>query len=305
MPALSRTRRGTAAVWLWPGRALYAGPSLRLGPHSGAVACVAVGVDAPFSVRCASGAELRARTALIPPRVRHHLVAGGDRMVFLYLDPGSPADRACRARFTTSDGGAGSAEGRACRAGFAPGSGADRAGFTPGDGVMTGHEAEDSLLAGAAAISGDSPDEQIAAWTAEATGHERPSFTDPRIDVAMRRLLGSAEPLPAALLAAELGLSESRFLRLFRDRTGTSYRRFRLWAQMHRAARALAEGENLTRAAADGAFASPSHFSTAFHAMFGLPPSALFAGRPAIRCLDAHQATAASSAPPPATSTQK
>ncbi|MFI9847112.1 helix-turn-helix domain-containing protein [Nonomuraea sp. NPDC051941] len=244
-------------MWLWPGRALYAGPSLRLGPHSGAVACVAVGVDAPFAVRRAPGGELRARTALIPPRVRHQLTAGGDRMVFLYLDPGSAEDRACRARFTAGEGG-----------------------------VMTGHEAEAGLLVRAAAISAHSPDRQITAWADEATGHGPPSFTDPRIAAAMRRLIGADEPLPAALLAVELGLSESRFLRLFRDRTGTSYRRFRLWAQMHRAGRALAAGENLTRAAADGYFASPSHFSTAFHAMFGLPPSALLSRQLTIRCLD-------------------
>ncbi|MEU6715822.1 helix-turn-helix domain-containing protein [Nonomuraea sp. NPDC046802] len=268
MSALSRTCRdtaspqvrevpgGQAAVWLWPGRALYAGPSLRLGPHSGAVACVAVGVDAPFTVRRTSG-ELRARTALIPPRVRHHLIAGGERMVFLYLDPGSAEDRACRARFAAGD-----------------------------HGVLTGHESEAGLLVRAAAISAHSPDQEITDWTAEATGHEAASFTDPRIAAAMCRLIGADQPLPAALLAAELGLSESRFLRLFSDRTGTSYRRFRLWAQMHRAARALAEGANLTRAAADGYFASPSHFSTAFHAMFGLPPSALLSRSLTIRCLD-------------------
>lgn len=161
-------------------------------------------------------------------------------MVFLYLDPGSAKDRACRARFTAGE-----------------------------YGVMTGHDAEAALLVRAAAISAHSPDRQVAAWTDEATGHTTASFTDPRIAAALRRLIGADEPVPAALLAAELGLSESRFLRLFRDGTGTSYRRFRLWAQMHRAARALATGENLTRAAADGYFASPSHFSTAFHAMFG------------------------------------
>ncbi|MEU7834112.1 helix-turn-helix domain-containing protein [Nonomuraea sp. NPDC049129] len=269
MSALSRARRGMAspqareatggeaAVWLWPGRALYAGPSLRLGPHSGSVACVAVGVDAPFTVRSAPGGELRARTALIPPRVRHQLTAGGDRMVFLYLDPGSAEDRACRARFTAGE-----------------------------HGVMTAHEAEAGLLVRAATIRAHSPDRQIAVWADEVTGHEAASLTDPRIAAAMRRLIGADEPLPAALLAAELGLSESRFLRLFRERTGTSYRRFRLWAQMHRAGRALAAGENLTRAAADGYFASPSHFSTAFHAMFGLPPSALLSGHLTIRCLD-------------------
>ncbi|GII04391.1 helix-turn-helix domain-containing protein [Planobispora takensis] len=259
MPTPSPTRRAVdgAAVWLWPGRALYAGPSLRLGPHSGAVACLAVGVDAPFAVRPVTGGELRARTALIAPRMRHRLMMPGDRMVFLYLEPGSADDRACRT------------------------------GFTAGQGeILTGHRHEDDLLAGAAELSPHTPVPRVTAWIAGAVGHAGTSYADPRIAAATRRLVDARRPLPAGPLAAELGLSESRFLRLFRDGTGTSYRRFRLWAQMHRAARALAAGHNLTRAAADGHFASPSHLSTAFHAMFGLTPSALLSGNPTIHCLD-------------------
>ncbi|GAA2276871.1 helix-turn-helix domain-containing protein [Nonomuraea roseoviolacea subsp. roseoviolacea] len=259
MPALPPIRRAAAGavVWLWPGRALYAGPSLRLGPHSGAVACLAVGVDAPFTVRSTSGGELRARTALLAPRVRHQLTASGDRMVFLYLDPGSADDRACRTGFATSR-----------------------------EKILVEHRHEDDLLAQAAQWSSHTPIPQITAWITKATGHAKTSSADPRITAATRRLISAGHPLPAASLAAELGLSESRFLRLFRDGTGTSYRRFRLWAQMHRAARALAEGHNLTRASADGYFASPSHLSTAFHAMFGLTPSALLSQDLTIRCLD-------------------
>lgn len=258
MSALSPTRRAArATVWLWPGRALYAGPSLRLGPHSGAVACLAVGVDAPFTVHLMPGGELRARTALVAPRVRHQLTASSDRMVFLYLDPGSADDQACRT------------------------------GFTGGEAkILVEHRHEDDLLAGAAELSSHTPALQVTAWITRATGRARTSYADPRITAATRRLIDAEQPMPAALLAAELGMSESRFLRLFRDGTGTSYRRYRLWTQMHRAGRALAAGFNLTRAAADGYFASPSHLSTAFHAMFGLTPSALLSQDLTIRCLD-------------------
>ncbi|WP_433214562.1 helix-turn-helix domain-containing protein [Microtetraspora malaysiensis] len=258
MPALPRTRRAAGAVvWLLPGRALYSGPSLRLGPHSGAVACLAVGVDAPFTVRLVPGGELRARTALVAPRVRHQLTASGDHIVFLYLDPRSADDRACRASFTSGE-----------------------------EKILAEHRHEDDLLAGAAELSSHTPALQVTAWIAKATGHATTSYADPRITAAARRLIDAGRPLPAARLAAELGLSESRFLRLFRDGTGTSYRRYRLWSQMHRAARALAAGHNLTRAAADGYFASPSHLSTAFQAMFGLRPSTLLSQDLAIRCLD-------------------
>ncbi|CRK56290.1 Transcriptional regulator, AraC family [Alloactinosynnema sp. L-07] len=78
-------------------------------------------------------------------------------------------------------------------------------------------------------------------------------------------------------LAAAVGVSTSRFLHLFRDYTGTSFRRYRLWARMLAAGSAIAAGGNLTDAAADAGFASPSHLSSSFHAMFGLRPSLLLA----------------------------
>lgn len=65
------------SVWLWPGHALYAGPSLQLDPHSGSVWCLAVGVDGPVTVT--AGERVVARSVLIPPRVIHHLDTHGGR----------------------------------------------------------------------------------------------------------------------------------------------------------------------------------------------------------------------------------
>ncbi|MEU8680658.1 AraC family transcriptional regulator [Streptomyces sp. NPDC048611] len=102
---------------------------------------------------------------------------------------------------------------------------------------------------------------------------ERPDL-DPRVRAAVRRLL--AEPhLPdgATEYAVAAGLSRSRFLHLFRAETGTSFRRYRMWARMLRAARALRDFGTLTAAAAEAGFASPSHLSSTFHATFGVRPS--------------------------------
>ncbi|MFI7451098.1 helix-turn-helix domain-containing protein [Nonomuraea sp. NPDC049714] len=86
-----------------------------------------------------------------------------------------------------------------------------------------------------------------------------------------------SDAIPADRLAADLGLSTSRFLHLFRAHTGTSLRRYRLWTRMLRAAALIADRQDLTAAAAGAGFASPSHFSDAFHRMFGLRPSRLLA----------------------------
>ncbi|WP_245547394.1 AraC family transcriptional regulator [Nocardia brevicatena] len=101
---------------------------------------------------------------------------------------------------------------------------------------------------------------------------------DPRIVWAMRRIAADPAGSPGATgLAAAVRLSSSRFLHLFTAHSGTSFRRYRLWARMLRVGAALAAGQDLTRAATDAGFASPSHFSDTFHALFGLTASDLLA----------------------------
>src|SRR3954465_2518909 len=81
------------SVWLWPGHALYAGPSLNLAPHSGSVWCLAVGIDGPLSVATEGGATSTAPSVLIPPRLTHQLTCHGTGLVSCYLEPTSdPAD---------------------------------------------------------------------------------------------------------------------------------------------------------------------------------------------------------------------
>ncbi|GAA4069524.1 AraC family transcriptional regulator [Actinomadura miaoliensis] len=236
-------------LWLWPGQAIYAGPALGLGTHAGSVACLAVGLDAPFQVRAADEtASVRARSALIAPRVRHRLTAEGDRMLFCYLDPGSPRSVACERRMT---------------GGGAP--------------VRTGHRDESALLALAADLRPGGP---ARGWLDLAAPDDLagPHYPDPRIRAVTALLLAQTHrTVTAEEGAAACGLSASRFLHLFKAHTGTSFRRYRLWARMLAAGRAIGAGGDLTRAATDAGFASSAHFSDAFHRMFGLQPSRLLA----------------------------
>ncbi|WP_157367788.1 hypothetical protein [Alloactinosynnema sp. L-07] len=93
--ALSET--GCPMLWLWAGGAMYRGPSLNLGPHSGAVACFAVALDSTFTVRAPAGATT-ARSALIPARLTHQFTAHGDSPAspeFLCLVADVHAGRRC------------------------------------------------------------------------------------------------------------------------------------------------------------------------------------------------------------------
>lgn len=237
-------------VWLWPGQALYAGPSLDLAPHSGSVWCLAVGVDDELVVT-ADGQRVGARSVLIPPRVVHHLDSRGGRLVSCYLDPSSD---------------------RAAAAGAKCGGAA---------GAFAIDHADVEVLV-------DLPADDAAAqrWLNLAAPVSARRM-DPRIRDTLTRITTEAGiVLESRRLAADVGLSESRFLHLFRQESGTSLRRYRLWMRLIRAGLAISAGKNMTEAAAEAGFASPSHLSDRFKSTFGLTATQLLGTGVVVRTPD-------------------
>jgi AraC-like DNA-binding protein len=117
-----------------------------------------------------------------------------------------------------------------------------------------------------------------ASWLVKAAPVSSGAGFDQRIHAATRVLLRNpASTVTAQVLATQASLSVSRFLHLFKEQTGTSFRRYRLWSRMLRAAELLDAGHDLTRIAVESGFSSPSHLSSAFHDTFGLTPSRLLA----------------------------
>ncbi|WP_067814327.1 AraC family transcriptional regulator [Nocardia inohanensis] len=239
--ALSRTCCPT--VWLWAGQALYAGAALDLAPHSGSVWCLAVGVDGPFTVRVGDGAPLVARSALIPPRTTHQLVADG-RMIFCYLDPASDRAAAGRNRMQWRDT------------------------------IGSGHGEEAELIRLGARLLATEPGEggdDLACDWLERAAPGSAGAVDPRIAEAAQWIRADpAGSVGAGELAARLYLSESRFLHLFRRELGTSLRRYRVWIRLLHAAALLDTGCDLTTAAIESGFATPSHLAHRFRTTFGL-----------------------------------
>jgi AraC-like DNA-binding protein len=227
-------------VWLWPGQALYAGPSLNLAPHSGSVWCLAVGIGGPITVTTTDGVTRHAHSVLIPPRLTHQLTCHGTGLVSCYLEPTSDRAESCRTNMTDWIGAIG-----------------------------VDHPAEDRLT------FSPSDDQSACRWldlAAPATA----GVVDPRIAAATRRIREDpATTVSSRELAAEAGLSESRFLHLFRDELGTSLRRYRIWARLVHAGTAIAAGANMTEAAVKSGFASPSHLADRFKTTFGLSASQL------------------------------
>lgn len=243
-----------AQLFPWGARALYLGPAFDLSPHRNAVAVLAVGVSAPFELaddpeQPATG-YLTCRTALIPPNTVHHLRAAGT-MAFLYLDAHSPDLERVRA---------GAFE------------------RTPRADLDLSNEDEliarfTDLASGAATWA--ETRSYLETWLRGA----RPA-PDARVKRALALLHADPSTRPSlANLAAEAGLSTSRFIHLFKTATGVPLRRYKLWVGMGAAMRAIARGEPLTIAALDAGFSSSAHFSAAFREMFGMEPSRLAGGK--------------------------
>ena len=242
------SRKGTAplpqtcypAVWLWPGQALYSGPALGLNAHSGSVWCLVVGVDAPVTISV-DGRTIAVRSALVPPRLVHQLRMKGPLMS-CYLDPTSARAATCRAQFTQIE-----------------------------SGIAFDHAAQQDLLQPPA-------DDAAARRWLDAAAPSDVHRMDPRIELAAKRIRDDpAAAVSAADLAAAAGLSESRFLHLFREQMGSSLRRYRQWCRLLHAGRMVGAGANLTTAAVESGFASPSHLADRFKSTFGLSATRLLA----------------------------
>ncbi|MGY0536543.1 hypothetical protein ACW14X_03430 [Nocardioides sp. YJ-D4] len=184
-------------VWLWSGHAAYRGPSLRLGTHSGSVTCFALGLDAPFLLRSGQAEPRRVRSALIPARTSHRIVAGEEQtMLFFYVDPGASATARLLGQMT------------------------DRTSTIAYD-----HRDEAALIADWS--QGPVTDPEMLRRRLLDAGEAEP--TDERIRAMMQLLRDRpGERGSAAELAAAVNLSQSRFLHLFSAESGTSFRRYRL-----------------------------------------------------------------------------
>jgi AraC-like DNA-binding protein len=238
----------------WGARALYLGPAFRLTAHRNAVAVLAIGLHGPLGVaRDATEPGLgfvRGRTALIEPNQLHLLQTTEEQLAFFYVDALSRDLKALRSR---------------CRR---------RVGAVGFD-IDNEEELIDLLVGMERSAEG---------WR---TKSDRLAFalslhrarTDARIEATVRSLLAApGEQTDAAGQAIKVGLSSSRFQHLFKDDTGISFRRFRLWARIRAAIASAMRGATLTEAAHSAGFSSSAHLSSAFKAMFGMAPTQLLTG---------------------------
>ena len=102
---------------------------------------------------------------------------------------------------------------------------------------------------------------------------------DPRMVRAIAQIgRFSGEPVTAASCAAEAGLSASRFLHLFKQETGISFRAFRAWKRARHLLHFANQDINLAHLAQDIGYPDSTHFSHSIRRFYGLQPRAIFSG---------------------------
>lgn len=255
MPAaLSKTGWHRPLLISWHARALYIGPAFNLAAHRNAVAVLAVGLDDVLGVaRDPARAEAGfayCRTALIAPNQLHLLDTPGAQYAFLYVDALSRDLAALRSRCRRQTGQLGlDLEGEAQIIAMLGGMDRSAAAW-----CTTG-----PALAAALGLGG--------------------ADTDWRVRQAAGAMLAfPAADTDAAWHAAQAGLSSSRFQHVFKQQTGVSFRRYRIWARLQATMESVMTGKTLTEAAYDAGFASSAHLSAVFKAMFGMSLTKLLSG---------------------------
>jgi len=111
-------------------------------------------------------------------------------------------------------------------------------------------------------------------------GEELP---DRNIDARIRRAAVSlndfsGSKMTAADYAASVNLSPSRFLHLFKEQTGVSFRAFRAWKRARHLLHFVNEDINLAHLAQDIGYPDSTHFSHSIRRFYGLQPRAIFSG---------------------------
>jgi AraC-like DNA-binding protein len=240
------------ALWhLDAGRTLFIGPLNYNASHQHGAPVYLAGLYGKFGLRVEGGPWRRVRTAVIPAGVRHELQLGGMPLGVLYIEP----DLAGADALTPLVRGSSASEEGGALVGLSGEVGAFRSLYESRTATRWAGEALADLL-----------------------GFARPrarKVIDPRIARAVTSLasfgLGPLRSVEA--LAAEVGLSGSRFQHLFTREVGVPFRRYRAWQRMRGAIAEIVRGSSFGRAAHLAGFADQAHFGHDFRRTFGAAAS--------------------------------
>lgn len=182
---------------------------------------------------------------MIGPELKHALAPGDEDVSLIYVEPESDSGRSLQ---------------RSLHAGIR---------------VLTAGEVNAIRLALDPSAEQE-PDRMLTRILLADAGPTTAAVADEVIDRIIAALpLRLAEPISAAALAREAGLSSSRFQHRFRASTGLALRPYLRWRRLLIAMAEVMQGETLTGAAVSAGFADAAHFTRTVRRHFGITPRTL------------------------------
>lgn len=225
--------------------AIYIG---ELGPthvHRHGAPVLLIGLSGRIRIEAEGGLSVDCRSALIDAEVAHRLDPQGERLATIYLEIDAPETQMLRATYL---------KGRPYAFDITVPSLIGR-----GNESLI-HNLELDRLLGAHLTPRDFQ-------------------LDPRI-VRCLEWLNAPQHFSArqSEAANSVHLSTSRLNHLFKQSTGVSYRRYRMWSQLAYFMRNVKQTGSLTQSALNSGFSDAAHLSNSYQKMFGITPSALIRG---------------------------
>jgi AraC family transcriptional regulator, arabinose operon regulatory protein len=249
-------------AWVWSGVLLYAPPALTNNAHAHFPATLLIAVDRPFALTV-DGRRRYHEIALLAPNLCRETDSEGHALIDLLVDPDDDAYRWLHPLL------------RAGPLVSLPGAqlGTLRARFAE---VIDGR------------LGGCGPAHELVSAVLRALNPQPLAALpwDARVLAATRALRACAPTqLPSAgVIAAEVGLSASRFSHLFREQLGLPLRQYLLWLRIRHAMRLWAQGQTLAEIATGAGFYDHAHFTRTLRRMTDYAPSMLTDPRSVVRC---------------------
>lgn len=252
MDAPRVNQRGDRLMWLTPSRVFYAGllgaaSERTLGGHG----IYLSPTGAPLRLRIGGGGWQSGELLVVPSQVPHQVATDHRLVLSLLIEPESVDPAQLPA-------------------------------YLQGCGPVEAPAFAQRIRDGHARLLEASGHESFDRFDFDALFFDRalePRPLDARIRAVIERINADpAAPASAEECAAAVKLSFSRFLHLFKQETGATFRAFRAWKRARSLLHHVRQTGTLTDIALDTGYPDSTHFSHSIRQVYGLRPSDILAG---------------------------
>ena len=246
-------------MWITPDRVFYAGLLGAPAMHTKGALVIYVAVEAPLRIRIDGGDWQTTEVAVVPPYVPYQIASDGRHVLDILVEP-ETLDMDLLPDLLRARGAVQAPE-------FAA--------------RVRGSHAQMVLAGRALDLQPGDFDRMFFGQTLATRS------LDSRIASVLEKIKRNpTEQATAEACAANVKLSFSRFLHLFKEEVGAPFRTFRTWKRARSLLHHVNSDSNLVYVALDIGYPDSTHFSHSIRQLYGLKPKDIFAGSRKLRIIE-------------------